>query len=186
LDLNEYSILIRGNVVASGFVYPNKYMVIADEWDSKVGNVLEDVIYGVAPTNDTQCYWLNREDVEKYPNVASVKPVDVIKTHLEAVVIKYVDLILTETDIKKYLILVNSQEETLIDTILQRIELEDIRRIFASLIREQVSIKDIIFVLTRLNYYTKTIKDYIELSEMLRRDLAQQISMKHADKDRNL
>ena len=187
LDLNEYSILIRGNVVASGFVYPNKYMVLADEWDSKVGKVPENVIYGVDPALGTQCYWLNKEDVEKYfDTITVVDSVGVIKTHLEAVVIKYVDLILTETDIKKYLILVNSQEETLMETILQRIELEDIRRIFASLIREQVSIKDIIFVLTRLNYYTKTIKDPIELTEMLRRDLAQQISMKHADKDRNL
>ena len=187
LDLNEYSILIRGNVVASGFVYPNKYMVLADEWDSKVGKVPENVIYGVDPALDTQCYWLNKEDVENHwDNITVVDPVGVIKTHLEAIVIKYVDLILTETDIKKYLILVNSQEETLIDTILQRIELEDIRRIFANLIREEVSVKDIIFVLTRLNYYSKTIKDPIELTEMLRRDLAQQISMKHADKDRNL
>lgn len=186
LDLNEYTILIRGNVVASGFVYPDKYMVLADEWDSKVGKVPENVIYGVDPTYEVQCYWLNKEDVEKHTNISAIIPEDVIKTHLEAIVIKYVDSILTGTDIKKYLILVNSQEETLMETILQRIELEDIRRIFASLIREQVSIKDIIFVLTRLNYYTKTIKDPIELTEMLRRDLAQQISMKHADKDRNL
>lgn len=186
LDSNEYVIFIRGNVVANGYVYPNKYMVIADEWDSKVGKVPENVIVGVDPTNEVQCYWLNKEDVEKHTNISAIIPEDVIKTHLEAIVIKYVDSILTGTDIKKYLILVNSQEETLMETILKRIELEDIRRIFASLIREQVSIKDIIFVLTRLNYYTKTIKDPIELTEMLRRDLAQQISMKHSDKDRNL
>lgn len=187
LDLIEYSILIRDNVVASGYVYPNKYMVLADEWDSKVGKLPENVIYGVDPALDTQCYWLDKEDVENHwNNITVVDPVGVIKTHLEAIVIKYVDSILTGTDIKKYLMLVNSQEETLMETILQRIELEDIRRIFASLIREQVSIKDIIFVLTRLNYYAKTIKDPIELTEMLRRDLAQQINMKHADKDRNL
>lgn len=34
LDANEYMILIRGNTVATGYVYPGKFMVIADQWDS--------------------------------------------------------------------------------------------------------------------------------------------------------
>lgn len=34
LDANEYMISIRGNTVATGYVYPGKLMVIADQWDS--------------------------------------------------------------------------------------------------------------------------------------------------------
>ena len=34
LESNEYMISIRGNMVATGYVYPGKYMVIADQWDS--------------------------------------------------------------------------------------------------------------------------------------------------------
>ena len=34
LDANEYMISIRGNTVATGYVYPGKFMVIADQWDS--------------------------------------------------------------------------------------------------------------------------------------------------------
>ena len=34
LDANEYMISIRGNTVATGYVYPGKLMVIADQWDA--------------------------------------------------------------------------------------------------------------------------------------------------------
>lgn len=186
LEELEYRISVREEVVAFGYVYPNKYMVNADEWDSQVEEIPENAIVSVEPTKCAQCYWIDKEDVEKYPSIVADKPEDVIIKHLKLLVIKYVDSILTGADVKKYLITADLQEEALMETILERIELEDIRRIFVSLIREQVSIKDIEFVLTRLNYYSKTIKDPIELTEMLRVDLAQQITMKHADKDRNL
>ena len=186
LEELEYRISVREEVVAFGYVYPNKYMVNADEWDSQVEEIPENAIVSVEPTKCAQCYWIDKEDVEKYPSIVADKPEDVIIKHLKLLVIKYVDSILTGADVKKYLITADLQEEVLMETFLKRIELEDIRRIFANLIREEVSVKDIIFVLTRLNYYSKTIKDPIELTEMLRVDLAQQITMKHADKDRNL
>ena len=34
LDFQEYLISIRNNPVATGFVYPGRLMVIADQWDS--------------------------------------------------------------------------------------------------------------------------------------------------------
>jgi hypothetical protein len=41
LDNDEYCISVRNNKVATGFVYPNKCMINADEWDSKVGELPE-------------------------------------------------------------------------------------------------------------------------------------------------
>ena len=41
LDANEYMISIRGNTVATGYVYPGKFMVIADQWDSMKKEVLK-------------------------------------------------------------------------------------------------------------------------------------------------
>ena len=44
LDANEYMISIRGNTVATGYVYPGKYMVIADQWDSVIKSIPDDAI----------------------------------------------------------------------------------------------------------------------------------------------
>ncbi len=44
LEPEEYLISIRGNTVATGFVYPKKYMVIADQWDAVRKTVPEDAI----------------------------------------------------------------------------------------------------------------------------------------------
>ena len=59
LEANEYVISIRNNVVASGYVYPGKYMVIADQWDSVKKTIPEDAIVGVDPTYQTQAYWIS-------------------------------------------------------------------------------------------------------------------------------
>lgn len=64
LEANEYVISIRNNVVASGFVYPGKYMVIADQWDSVKKTIPEDAIVGVDPTYQTQAYWISQEDAK--------------------------------------------------------------------------------------------------------------------------
>ena len=46
LDANEYMISIRGNTVATGYVYPGKLMVIADQWDAMKKEVPQDAIIG--------------------------------------------------------------------------------------------------------------------------------------------
>src|SRR5574344_1226205 len=62
LEAEEYVIAIRGNAVATGFVYPNRFMVIADQWDAVRKAVPEDAIVGVDPTYQTQAYWISEED----------------------------------------------------------------------------------------------------------------------------
>ena len=59
LDDNEYTISIRENIVAAGYVYPGKYMVIADQWDSVHEHIPDDAIVGVDPTYQTHAYWIS-------------------------------------------------------------------------------------------------------------------------------
>ena len=179
IDANEYYISVRQNVVADGFVYPNKYMVIADEWESKVGEIPENARCGVDPCYSAQAYWLDKEQVEDKPHVTASDAVDVIITHLREVVIKYVDLILTTVDIDKYIILAKSTIQ-----ISNRLHKEDIRKIFVNLIREKVSIRDIILIFDRLNDYSRTLTDSDRLSEKIRQVLAQQICLEHCNESK--
>lgn len=183
LEPDEYRILVREQAVCSGFVYPNKYMVLADEWDAKVGDIPENKIFGFDSLYNSQCYWLDKEAVSKYPNITSIMPQDVILEHIKYTVIKYVDSILTTCDIEKYIERVKQEEhsEKLLTKLQERLEPENIRKVITNLIREQVSVKDIILLFDKLCDYSKLTKNPNKLSEMIRADFAQQISRKFAD-----
>ena len=187
LEANEYVISIRNNVVASGFVYPGKYMVIADQWDSVKKSIPEDAIVGVDPTYQTQAYWISQEDAKDAKNVTAVDATDVLVTHLQECVRKHVDEVMTKTDVLKLMELVRSQDPTLVNDLVPAIiSTSDLRKIFVNLIREKVSIKDIIFVFERLCDYARFSKEPDILSERLRAALGRQICLTNVDRDRVL
>ena len=187
LEANEYVISIRNNVVASGYVYPGKYMVIADQWDSVKKTIPEDAIVGVDPTYQTQAYWISAEDAKSAKSVTAVDATDVLVTHLQECVRKHVDEVMTKTDVLKLMELVRSQDPTLVNDLVPAIiSTSDLRKIFVNLIREKVSIKDIIFVFERLCDYARFSKEPDILSERLRAALGRQICLSNVDRDKVL
>ena len=169
LDANEYLIAIRGNTVATGYVYPGRLMVIADQWDSVKREVPQDAIIGIDPTYQTQAYWITTDDAKTARSVTAIDSTDVIVTHLQECVRKHVDEVMTKTDVLKLMELVRSQDPTLVNDLVPTIiSTSDLRKIFVNLIREKVSIKDIIFVFERLCDYARFSKEPDILSERLR------------------
>jgi len=184
---NEYMISVRGNTVALGTVYPKKSMVIADQWDVTGKEVPKDAIIGVDPTYQTQAYWMDTEFLKGHTDVLAVDSVDVIITHLQDCVRKYVDEIMTKTDVLKLMELVKSQDPTLVNDLVPTIiSTSDLRKIFVNLIREKVSIKDIIYIFERLCDYARFSKEPDILSERLRAALGRQICLTNVQDDKVL
>jgi len=187
LESEEYLISVRGNTVATGFVYPKRYMVIADQWDAIRKTVPEDAIVGVDPTYQTQAYWINAEDAKQSQGVMAVDATDVIITHLQECVRKHVDEVMTKTDVLKLMELVRSQDPTLVNDLVPAIiSTSDLRKIFVNLIREKVSIKDIIFIFERLCDYARFSKEPDILSERLRAALGRPICLSNVLGDKIL
>ena len=187
LEANEYLIAIRGNTVATGFVYPGKYMVIADQWDSVRTEVPDDAIVGVDPTYQTQAYWVSEEDAKSTKAITAVDATDVVITHLQEITRKHVDDIMTKTDVLKLMELVRSQDPTLVNDLVPTIiSTSVLRKIFVNLIREKVSIKDIIFIFERLCDYARFSKEPDILSERLRAALGRQICLGNVQEDKVL
>lgn len=187
LDEYEYAISIRENQVANGYVYPGKYMVIADQWDSFNEHIPEDAIVGVDPTYQTQAYWISRSDAAASKKLAAVDSCDVIQTHLKEVLIAHVEDIISLDEVQKLINYVNKKEPRFYKDIRSNgLTDYDLKKIFINLIREKVSIKDILFVFEKLCEYSKFSDDYIVLSERLRAAFGRQICLKNADKDRVL
>lgn len=187
LEAEEYLISIRGNTVATGFVYPGKFMVIADQWDAVRKTVPENAIVGVDPTYQTQAYWIEAEDAKQNKAVTAVDATDVIITHLQECVRKHVDDVMTKTDVLKLMELVRSQDPTLVNDLVPAIiSTSDLRKIFVNLIRERVSIKDIIFIFERLCDYARFSKEPDILSERLRAALGRPICLSNTQEDKVL
>ncbi len=184
---NEYLISIRGNPVATGTVYPGKYMVIADQWEALGKKLPDNAIAAVEPTFQSQAYWINPQHIGKNDNIQAVDAVDVIVTHLQDCVRKYVDEVMTKTDVLKLMELVKSQDPTLVNDLVPTIiSTSDLRKIFVNLIREKVSIKDVIFIFERLCDYARFSKEPDILSERLRAALGRQICLSNSNKDKVL
>ena len=187
LDANEYLIAIRGNTVATGYVYPGRLMVIADQWDSVKREVPQNAIIGIDPTYQTQAYWITTDDAKTARSVTAIDSTDVIVTHLQECVRKHVDEVMTKTDVLKLMELVRSQDPTLVNDLVPTIiSTSDLRKIFVNLIREKVSIKDIIFVFERLCDYARFSKEPDILSERLRAALGRQICLSNVGDDKVL
>ena len=189
LDSYEYRISVRQQTVGTGYVYPNRYMVNADEWNSQAGGMPENAIIGVDPLNGEQrCYWVDKEDTDKYPAITALEPVEVIKKHLRQLVIRYVDSIISTYDIEKYFETANkiAPSQKITEKLKERLDFEDIRQVFINLIKEEVSIKDILFVFDRLSNYSRRTKEPYILSELLRGALCRQICLNNVDREQVL
>ena len=187
LDSNEYLISIRGNKVATGFVYPGKLMVIADQWDATGKPTPADSIVNIDPTYQAQAYWVDPSQIDENDHLTAVDSVDVIVTHLQECVRKYVDEVMTKTDVLKLMELVKSQDPTLVNDLIPTIiSTSDLRKIFVNLIREKVSIKDIIFIFERLCDYARFSKEPDILSERIRAALGRQICLSNCTEDKVL
>ncbi len=187
LDANEYLISIRGNKVATGFVYPGKLMIIAEQWDATGKPTPPDTIVNHDPTYQANAYWVDPSQIDEKDHLTAVDSVDVIVTHLQECVRKYVDEVMTKTDVLKLMELVKSQDPTLVNDLVPAIiSTSDLRKIFVNLIREKVSIKDIIFIFERLCDYARFSKEPDILSERIRAALGRQICLSNCTEDKVL
>lgn len=184
LEKEEYAIGVRNNIIDTGFVYPNKYMVIADNWKLTNKPVPQNAIIAKDPIYKTEAYWLDEEDIKDLTDISATSADDIIIQHLEEVLVQQVDLILSEKEVKKYIQFAENSDTVSISELQKRLSYEDIRQVFVNLIREEVSIKDIILILSRLIGYSRYNKEPDILSERIRKDLSRQISLTNCNTEK--
>ena len=183
----EYLISIRNNPVASGNVYPGRYMVLANLFEAHNLQPPQTAIKDTDPTYSMEAYWLEPQDIPQQLQKNAVEATDAIIAHLQEVSIKYVDEVMTKMDVLKLMELVRTQDQSLIQELIPAILTpNDLRKIFVNLIREKVSIKDIMFVFERLSDYARFSKEPDVLSERLRAALGRQICLAHSDSNKTM
>jgi flagellar biosynthesis protein FlhA len=117
LDSNGYSIKIRGNEVAKGKIYPDKFMIIAQNDGS--------FPFKGIPTKDPAFHldalWINAQDKEQaeLQNFTIIEPLTVIATHLKEIINKHAPELLGRQEVKKLLEGIKDQSGVVIDELIQ-------------------------------------------------------------------
>lgn len=177
----EYHIYIRGNKAADGIVFPDLYMVLAEEWDKKYDTLPKTYNMALDPTYKTQVYWMDKADIPD--DIKAVSADDVMIKHLEEILIKNVNEILTIKQVYKYIELVKvGYSSEITDELLERLSVADIRRILINLISERISIKDISYIFEKMFDYSRFTTNPTTISEQIRATLGRQICHKYTDK----
>lgn len=188
LNANEYRIVIRDTTVASAEAYPDRMLVLREYWDRIYSEPPPGALPGWDSALQESAYWIDPDYLEQidwqYPATPAVR---VITAHLAEVVRRNIDELLTKSDVKKVLEQAKQRDAQIVDNLVPGlISIGDLRRVFVNLLKERVSIRDVQFLLERLEDLCSGIKDPDLLSEKLRITLGRQICLEFATPDKQL
>jgi flagellar biosynthesis protein FlhA len=173
LQPNQYSIKIRGAEVAGGELLADHYLAMS----SGLGDESIPGIPTKEPAFGLDAMWINsayREQAELTGNTVVDAPT-VLATHLTEVIKTNAWEIISRQDVKNLLDHTREQSPAAVDDALEHLNLGQIQKILSNLLRERVSIRDLVTILETLADYASSTKDLDRLTEYVRQVLARQI-----------
>lgn len=180
LGENEYEIRISGARVARGAVVPGQLLAI----DSGLTTGVIDGTPTRDPTFGQPAVWIEpfrREQAAIY-GYTLAEPGAVLITHLQWVVGKYADELLTRDATKHLIDELKAVSPTVVDELIPGLmKLADVQGILQSLLREDVPIRQLGIILETLGDHAGRLKDPVWLVERVRHRLARTISVRYRD-----
>ena len=180
LEPNEYVIKIKGNVVASYEIHP-------DRWLAMNSGLIEETPDGI-PTNDPAFHlpavWVNKEGKEKSEilGYTVVDAISVLTTHLQETLKNNFDKILTRQSVKQLLENLKKDYSAVIEDINPEVlPLGTIQKVLQNLLREYIPIKDLVQILEALIDYSKVTKNVDVLTEYARHAIGDIIANLYKD-----
>lgn len=175
LEPNEYSIKIKGSLVARGSIMFDHFLAMSP------GDAEEEIdgIDTFEPAFGLPAKWIladKREDAE-FLGYTVVDSSSIISTHLTEIIKRHTHELLTRRDVKQLVDNISEQNQTLIDELIPaQMGYGDIQKILANLLREKVSVRDLVTILETLADYASATRDTNVLTEYVRQALKRQIS----------
>lgn len=173
LQANEFMINIRGTKAIKSSCYPGYIMYFKDEL--QLQKLPKNTIKDVDPITGENIIWIEEDKCKDFW-AEGFDSNEYIARLLEYVCIKFVDEILDYSDINKYIEHIALNNLFLIENIIPDfISIGELKYLITSLIKEKVSVKDIVFVFEKINdLAAEPVKE--DLLGGLRRYLARKIT----------
>lgn len=182
LGPNEYTIKIKGNTVAKGEVFLNKYLVL----DPGMGELPIQGIKTIEPAFGMAALWVDASQKERaeLEGLTIVEPSTVFVTHLKETVKKNAPDLLGRQEVKKMLEGIKEKYDVIVDELIPDIlTLGDVQKVLQGLLRENVPIFDLVSILESLADNARTNKDIESLTEQARHTLKRTIVKNHLNRD---
>ena len=182
LEPYSFTINVHGVPVANGFAYPECIVFYEDDLD--MDEYPEGSIQDYDPVTKRPLVWIKEELTKDYW-AEGLHPSEYISKCLKYYSVKHVHEIFNYSDMNRYIEIVSDNNPLIIDTILgDFISISELKYIFCSLIRERISVKDVIYVFEKINDFADD-NSKVDLLEKLRISLARQIdwSISNANKE---
>ena len=177
LNPNQYIIKIKGIQVSEGEILFDHYMAMNPGY-------VEEEITGIPtfePSFHLPAIWITEGQRERAESLGYtvVDPPSIIATHLTEIIRQYIAELLTRQDVQN---LVNKLKETnpsLVDELVPKLlGLGEVQKVLQNLLKEGVSIRDLLTIFETLADYAPTTRDPDILTEYVRQSLKRAISGK--------
>ncbi len=178
LNPNQYIIKIKGIQVSEGEILFDHYMAMNPGY-------VEEEITGIPtfePSFHLPATWITEGQRERAESLGYtvVDPPSIIATHLTEIIRSYISEMLTRQDVQN---LINNLKETnpsLVEELVPKLlGLGEIQKVLQNLLKEGISIRDLLTIMETLADYASSTRDTDILTEYVRQSLKRAISTKY-------
>jgi flagellar biosynthesis protein FlhA len=173
LEPEVYSILIKGVEVGRGKLQVGKLMAM----DS--GDVREKItgVEFIEPVFNLNAIWIEPDvrDLAESRGYTVVDCPTIIATHLTEIIKRHADEILGREEVKKLIDNIRNDYPAVVKEVEERIKYGEIQKVLQNLLRERVSIRNMVTILETLATYYNYTQDTGMLTEYVRGALSRQI-----------
>ncbi len=185
LKPGEYAVCIRGNEMARGEIMMDHYMAI----DPGNAKARIDGIRATDPAFGLPAIWIGaeRKGDAQLAGYTVVDPSSVMTTHLSEVVRQHGYEFLGRQEVQKLLENLSKTNPKAVEELTPALlSAGAIQKILQNLVREQVSVRDLLTIVETLADYAALTKDTDLLTEYVRQRLSRSLVKPYVDKDRTL
>jgi flagellar biosynthesis protein FlhA len=184
LEPSEYTFKIRGVEVGRAKIKMGYYLCInpGGEREEIPGEQTTDPAFGLPARWITEEY---RDQAERAGYTVVDSP-SIIATHLTELLKRNAADILGRQEVKSMLDTLRRDYPAVVEDVQGALSLGEIQKVLQGLLREQVSIRNLVVILETLADYGTITKDSSFLVEKVRQALKRQISLQYADNDKTM
>lgn len=178
LNPNQYIIKIKGVQVSEGEILFDHYMAMNPGY-------VEEEITGIPtfePSFHLPAIWITegqRERAESF-GYTVVDPPSIIATHLTEVIRQHIAELLTRQDVQNLVTNLKESNPSLVEELVPKLlGLGEVQKVLQNLLKEGISIRDLLTIFETLADYAATTRDTDILTEYVRQSLKRAISGKY-------
>ncbi|MCI8495453.1 MAG: flagellar biosynthesis protein FlhA [Lachnospiraceae bacterium] len=178
LNPNQYIIKIKGIQITEGEILFDHYMAMNPGF-------VEEEISGIPtfePSFHLPALWITENQRERAESLGYtvVDPPSIIATHLTEVIRSHIDELLSRQDVQGLIDNIKESHPTLVDELIPKLlGVGEIQKVLQNLLREGISIRDLLTIFETLADHAATTRDTDVLTEYARQSLKRAISSKY-------